>query len=128
MKLANKITRENIEIMVLTFYGKVLKDDTVGSFFIAKLGNDINNDYWKPHILLLVNFWSSIALGDESYHGNPLAPHFSIGELNNGVFQQWLKLFFETIDSIYEPEAGVIFKERSKIIAGNFIRNLGIYT
>jgi len=124
--LANTIKRENIEIMVSAFYTKVLQDDVVGPFFIAKLGDDIESEYWKPHIEILVNFWSSIALQDESYTGNPLAPHFHLGELNHGVFKQWLKLFFETVDSIYAPHLGAVFKERSEIIAGNFMRNLRI--
>lgn len=126
MQLATIINRENIEIMVLTFYQKVLRDEKVGPFFIAKLGDDIENEYWKPHIEILINFWSSIALQDDSYHGNPLAPHFSIGELDASVFKQWLKIFFETVDSIFIPRLGSEFKERSEIIAGNFMRNLRI--
>jgi hemoglobin len=112
--------------MVVRFYTKVLEDKVVGSFFIAKLGNDLESDYWKPHIETLVNFWSSIILQDGSYGGNPLAPHFSIGELNKGVFEQWLKLFFETVDEVFIPKLGLEFKNRSEIIAGNFMRNLGV--
>jgi hemoglobin len=40
---ANEITRENIEMMVMNFYHRVLKDDIVGPFFIAKLGDDMEN-------------------------------------------------------------------------------------
>ena len=122
----NEITKENIEIMVLKFYRRVLKDDIVGPFFIAKLGDDMSNEYWEPHLELLVNFWSSIALGDTSYRGNPFAPHIYLGELSREVFEQWLKLFFATLDEIYEPRIADLFKERSTIIAGNFMRNLGI--
>ena len=61
---ANKITKENIGTMVNTFYIKILKDDTVGPFFIAKLGDDMSNEHWVAHLELLVNFWASIALGD----------------------------------------------------------------
>jgi len=124
--LANEITRETIEKMVLNFYRKVLKDETVGPFFVAKLGDDMSNEYWEPHLKLLINFWSSIALGDGSYSGNPFAPHMYLGELNREVFEQWLKLFFETLDEIYEPQVADMFKERSIIIAGNFMRNLAI--
>ncbi len=122
----NDITRENIETMVLSFYRKILKDDTVGPFFVAKLGDDMSNEYWEPHLELLINFWSSMILGDGSYRGNPFAPHLSLGELNSEVFEQWLKLFFETLDEIYEPQVADVFKERSTIIAGNFMRNLRI--
>ena len=123
---ANNITRENIETMVLSFYRKILKDDTVGPFFVAKLGDDMSNEYWEPHLELLINFWSSMMLGDGSYRGNPFAPHMSLGELKSEVFERWLKLFFETLDEIYEPQVADVFKERSTIIAGNFMRNLRI--
>ena len=123
---AKTVNREHIERMVLTFYSKVLNDEIVGPFFIAKLGDDIESDYWKPHIDLLVNFWSSMILQDDSYHGNPLRPHFFIGELSHRVFKQWLKLFFETVDEVFIPKLGAEFKERSEIIAGNFMRNLRV--
>ena len=122
--LANEITRENIEHMVMNFYHRVLKDETVGPFFIAKLGDDMNNEFWKPHLKLLVDFWASIALGNPSYRGNPFAPHMSLGELKRETFEQWLVLFYATLDEIYEPAAANQFKERSSIIAGNFMRNL----
>jgi len=123
---ATTVNREHISTMVVKFYGKILKDETVGPFFIAKLGDDLESDYWKPHIDLLINFWSSMILQDESYYGNPMRPHFSIGELNHGTFKQWLKIFFETVDEIFIPKIGAEFKERSEIIAGNFMRNLGV--
>ena len=126
MTLANEITKETIDTMVMHFYAKVIKDNKVGPFFIAKLGEDMTNEHWVPHLELLKNFWASIALGDTSYRGNPFAPHMMIGELSREVFEQWLKLFFETLDGIYEPQVADMFKERSTIIAGNFMRNLGI--
>jgi hemoglobin len=124
--LENEITRENIEQMVMNFYRRVLKDETVGPFFIAKLGDDMSNAYWQPHLKLLVDFWASIALGDPSYRGNPFAPHMSLGELKRETFEQWLVLFYETLDELYEPQVANQFKERSSIIAGNFMRNLGL--
>ncbi len=123
---ANEITKENIEIMVMDFYRRVLKDETVGPFFIAKLGDDMSNEYWQPHLKLLVDFWASIALGDPSYRGNPFAPHMSLGELKRETFEQWLTLFYATLDEVYEPQIANRFKERSSIIAGNFMRNLGL--
>ena len=123
---ANEITKNTIETMVLNFYRRVLQDDIVGPFFVAKLGDDLENEYWKPHLELLINFWASIALGDTSYRGNPFAPHLYLGELNREIFEQWLTLFFATLDEVYEPQVAELFKERSTIIAGNFMRNLGI--
>ena len=124
--LANQITKDNIEIMVIGFYSRVLKDNLVGPYFIHELGDDMDNKYWQPHLKLLVDFWASIVLGDTSYQRNPLGPHVLMDDLRPEVFEQWLKLFFETLDEIYEPQIADIFKERSSIIAGNFMRDLGL--
>jgi hemoglobin len=124
--LISEITKENLNKMVIRFYAKIINDDTVGPFFIEKLGDNLNNELWKPHIELLTNFWASIALGDQNYRGNPLAPHLQLEGLQRSTFEQWLNLFFETLDSIYEPHIAEQFKQRSTIIAGNFMRNLRI--
>lgn len=124
--LTNEITKENLNKMVVRFYAKIINDDLVGPFFIEKLGDNLNNNLWKPHIELLTNFWASITLGEQNYRGNPLAPHLQINGLERSTFEQWLNLFFETLDSIYEPQISNFFKERSTIIAGNFMRNLRI--
>jgi len=124
--LEKNITRENIDTMVHTFYRKVLKDDIVGVFFIAKLGDDMTNEHWKTHLELLINFWSTMILGDGDYAGNPFMPHTQMGELKRETFEQWLELFFKTIDEVYEPQIGHPFKERGMGIATNFMRNLRI--
>lgn len=124
--LSSEVTKENLNKMVIRFYTKILNDDIVGPFFIEKLGDDLNSSSWKPHIELLTNFWASIALGDPSYRGNPFAPHLQIEGLKRATFEQWLKLFFETLDTIYEAHIADMFKQRSTIIAGNFMRNLGL--
>jgi len=122
--LHNEITKENIKIMVVKFYSVVLKDEEVGPFFIEKLGANLNTFLWQTHIELLTNFWASIALGDTTYRGNPFAPHSRLNGLKRETFDQWLVLFFGVLDTLYEPEVAMQFKERSTIIAGNFMRNL----
>jgi len=124
--LENSITKENIRKMVDTFYPTILADELVSPFFIAKLGDDINSDIWQEHLQLLANFWASIALNENTYMGNPFAPHLYLGELTPEIFQRWLLLFEKAIDKIYTKEAGQIFKIRSQIIGQNFMRNLGI--
>ncbi len=124
--LENQITKENIGTMVINFYSRVLKDDLVGSYFIHELGDDMDNKAWQVHLKLLVDFWASVVLGDTAYQRNPLGPHMMMDELSPTVFKQWLKLFFETLDEIYEPQITDIFKEKSTIIARNFMRDLGL--
>ena len=125
--LQNEVTKENLNKLVIKFYTKVLKDDLIGPIFISVLGDDLKSDTWKAHIQLLTDFWASVALGDFTYTGNPFAPHVKLrDQLSIKAFERWLKLFFETLNSIYEPQIAEQFLARSKNIAGNFIRNLNI--
>ena len=120
------ITKENINKMVMKFYIRILNEDTdVSKVFKEKLGEDINSPIWKKHTDLLTDFWAMIALHDLTYQGNPMMPHFDMG-LTRDMFPIWLKIFFETVDSIYEPDAAIVFKSRAENIASNFMRNLGL--
>lgn len=120
------ITKENIKKLVHTFYPMILSDQITAPYFIAKLGSDINSPVWQEHLELLTNFWSSLALGDGTYTGNPLGAHFSLEGLDKEAFDRWLELFAKAIDKVYENSAGEFFKQRSQIIARNFMVNLGI--
>ncbi|MBT8347856.1 MAG: group III truncated hemoglobin [Sulfurovum sp.] len=123
---AQEITQENIRLLVMSFYAKIIKDDIVGPFFIAKLGDDMSDEHWVTHLETIVTFWSSLALGKPKYSGNLFLPHTQLGDLKRETFEQWLKLFAETLDEVYVEAIAVKFKERSMIIAGNFMRNLKI--
>ena len=120
------ITRENIRIMVDRFYSKILKDELLADFFIEKLGDEMISDEWQEHLGKLTDFWASIALGDTAYSGQPVKPHMHMKGLQRETFEQWLKLFFETVDRLYAKDAADIFKTRSEMIANNFMKLLGI--
>ena len=123
--LTNEVTKENLNKLVVSFYTNVLKDDLIGPIFKDILGEDMKSDKWQAHIELLTNFWASIALGDFTYNGNPFAPHIQFRDrLSIKAFEQWMKIFFVTLNTIYEPQIAQQFLARSKNIAGNFIRNL----
>jgi len=123
--LTSEVTKENLNKLVVSFYAKVIKDDLIGPIFIDVLGKDMKNETWKSHIELLTNFWAAIALGESDYNRTPFAPHLEFADrLSVKAFERWLKLFFETLNSIYEPALAQQFLARSKHIAGNFIRNM----
>ena len=122
----NTITRENINEMVVKFYTKILNEDNdVAKVFVSKLGSNLQDELWKEHIEILTNFWAMIGLQDTTYNGNPMRAHFDL-PLNKDMFGSWLMMFFEIIDSMYEPAQGIVFKSRAENIAMNFMRNLGI--
>ena len=123
--LENEITRENLNKLVVKFYAKVVKDDLIGPIFTDVLGEDLKGEKWQAHIQLLTDFWASIGLGDGSYAGSPFAPHIQFRDrLSIEAFDRWMKLFFETLNTIYEPKLAQLFLARSKNFASNFIRNL----
>ena len=123
----NKVSKENLNKLVIKFYAKVVKDDLIGPIFIDILGKDLKGEKWQAHIQLLTNFWAAIALGESEYNSSPFAPHIEFADrLSIKAFERWLKLFFETLNTIYEPALAQQFLARSKNIAGNFIRNLNL--
>ncbi len=121
-----EINRTNIEVLVKDFYSRVLLDESISEFFISNLGSDMKNNLWKSHIETLSDFWYKITLGEGSYRGNPFAQHLKLKDLKAQSFQAWLLLFFLSVDDIYSEDIASLFKEKSTMIAGNFMRNLGL--
>ena len=109
-------SRQDIEILVRTFYGKVRQHPSIGPFF-----NETIKD-WNEHIEKLTGFWETNLLGVKAYHGNPLKAHISVDQnFNNGLeqahFGNWLQLWFNTIDTLYAGETAQKAKESAKKIA-----------
>lgn len=125
-ELFKSINEENIEILVRTFYTRVLEDPLLAPFFIEKLGDDLHSEAWEEHLLLLTEFWKFVALGYDEYNGNPLEPHTQLNGLNREAFEQWLALFHQTVDKCYILSTGEYFKQKSRDIAENFIRRLNL--
>lgn len=121
-----EINRANIEVLVKDFYSRVLLDKSISDFFISNLGSDMKSDLWKNHIETLSDFWYKITLGEGSYRGNPFAEHLKLKGLKAQSFKAWLFLFFLSVDSIYCEDIAFLFKEKSTMIAGNFMKNLGL--
>ena len=124
--LQNEINKENINTLVINFYTKVLKDENISPFFIKKLGKNMQSKVWQKHIVLISDFWFTISTGKGTYNASPFAPHMQIEGLKKESFQKWIELFFETLDEIFIEDIANAFKERSSIIASNFMRNLSI--
>lgn len=95
-------TREDIELLVNTFYKKVQKDSTIGFFF-----NDVAKVDWNKHLPNMYDFWESILFGKAVYKGNPMQKHFPINDLvplEKKHFEHWLFLWRETITKLFNGE------------------------
>ena len=60
-------TREDIELLVNSFYDKVKKDEIIGFFF-----NDIAKTNWQTHLPKMYNFWQALLFADIKFEGNPM--------------------------------------------------------
>ena len=113
------ITKENIFRLVNEFYAKVKKHEGLFPIF-----NNAIKDDWEEHIIKIADFWEGIMLHSGSYNGNPPKTHLNLPKFDLGLFHEWLRLFWETADDIFDQQISLQFKERSHIIAGNLKRML----
>lgn len=114
------LNRQDIEILVNSFYDKVKKDELIGPIF-----NDVAQVNWDEHLPKLYNFWEDLLLGSDNYHGRPFPPHIPLN-LKIEHFQRWLSLFFQTIDEHFQGLKAEEAKARAFRIARNFSLNLGL--
>ena len=109
-------TREDIEELVNHFYKKVDRDPVIGFFF-----NTIAKVQWDDHLPKMYSFWETLLFGQISYKGNPMAAHFPINAqhpMKKEHFEHWLKLWTESVETLYHGEIAdlAIYK------AGNIAR------
>ncbi len=114
--------RADIELLVDTFYKKVLADKQLGFIFqeVVKVG-------WATHLKTMYNFWENIILFTGTYEGNPMTLHkhlHHIKPLNESHFDQWNNLFITTVDEFFEGPNATIARQRAINISGIIKENI----
>jgi hemoglobin len=109
--------REDIEILVNSFYDKVKEDPLLAPVF--------SHLDWPHHLPIMYNFWSSMLFGDQTYRGNPLQKHLNLA-IDKTHFEQWLALFTQTVDEHFEGDKADEVKMRAESIAGIFQLKMGL--
>jgi len=107
------LNKKDIEKLVNLFYEKVKKDPTISHFF-----NDGFN--WDKHLEIMYNFWENVVFYTGSYSGNPMDKHFEIHSktpLTMKDFNQWTKLFNDSVDELYSGEKSDLIKLKASNIA-----------
>lgn len=105
--------RENIALLIHTFYGRIRKDEMLGPIF-----NAIIED-WPEHLNRLTDFWETNLLFTRKYKGNPLKAHSDVDErVDNTItmehFGKWLQIWFSTIDDHFEGKNAAVAKQRAR--------------
>ena len=107
--------RKDIELLVTTFYDKVVKDKKLAYIF-----NDLAAVNFSYHLPVMYDFWENIILRTGAYEGNPMHLHrhlHHLSPLNEVHFRQWNKLFVHTVDKLFEGKNARIAKERALSIS-----------
>lgn len=109
------ISEADIKDLIDSFYKKVIVDPVIGTFF-----TDVVRLSWEEHIPIMNNFWGSILLGTNAYHGNPMIKHIELDIKKNltGVhFDRWLTLWESTVREHYSGLTADEAVNRAKNIA-----------
>ena len=107
--------RADIELLVRSFYDKVKTDDTIGYIF-----NDIARVNWEKHFPVMFDFWENVLFYTGVYNGNPLVIHQHLNRvapLKLEHFNQWNKLFTQTVDELFEGNNAMLAKQRALSIS-----------
>ncbi|WP_299053003.1 group III truncated hemoglobin [uncultured Polaribacter sp.] len=110
-------TREDIHLLVTTFYDKVKIDPVIGAFFTET----IPEESWDTHLIKITDFWETNLLFVKRFKGNPIAAHKNLDvKFNNQItqvhFGKWLELWIVTVDALFTGEKAILAKERAKNI------------
>ena len=109
----------HLATLIDRFYEKVRADPMLGPVFNAAVHD------WDEHRRTLVSFWSSVALGTQSYRGSPMSahrPHPIRGE----HFDHWLELWRETAREVLEEDAAGRMIDYAERIGRSLRMGLGL--
>lgn len=105
--------RDDISLLVHTFYTKIRTDGEIGFYFNRTIQN------WEEHLEKLTDFWETNLFSVKKYKGNPLEVHTKVdahfgGVITTNEFGIWLNYWLQTIDDLYEGENADILKRRAR--------------
>ena len=107
--------REDIRLLIGSFYAKVRGDSVIGYFF-----NEVAKVDWEHHLPVMYDFWEGILFQKTGYTGNPMLVHTLLNQkspLRKEHFDRWKELFLETIAEHFEGEKADLAAQRALSIA-----------
>ncbi len=111
----------DIKLLVDTFYGRIRKDQLLKDIF-----NNRIQDRWPEHLEKMYRFWQTVLLEEHTYHGSPFSPHASLA-VEGEHFNQWIKLFHDTVDELFAGEKATRAKWQGERMAEMFNYKIEYY-
>ncbi|HEX2628109.1 MAG TPA: group III truncated hemoglobin [Chitinophagaceae bacterium] len=109
-------SREDIELLVNTFYGSVKKNPVLRPIF-----EDIAKVDWPHHLPRMYAFWESVLFGEVAFKGNPMVAHIDLSrktEMGGQQFDTWLAIWDQTVDTLFTGKKAIEAKQKAHNIAG----------
>jgi hemoglobin len=118
MELRDIESREDVFLLVNTFYSKIKKDDFIGPIFLEI----IPVDEWAPHLEKLTDFWETNLFFVRKFKGNPMKAHKDLDahfkhSITQEHFGKWLELWLTTVNELFDGTKANDAKERARNIA-----------
>jgi hemoglobin len=110
--MSDVASRQDIALIVDTFYRKATQDETIGYLFE---GLDLLN-----HLPTIHDFWENILFRTSSYKGGMMYRHFALNArkpLEKKHFERWLELFTQTVDEHFAGRNAELMKQFAYSIA-----------
>jgi hemoglobin len=110
--------RDDIRRLVQEFYTRAFRDELLGPVFVDVARMDL-----AAHLPVMVEFWSTVLLGERSYRGGAFIPHADLHAqvpLTWTHFSRWLSIWFATVDDCFAGEVAEDAKVRAARVAAAF--------
>jgi len=116
-------TRNDISLLIRSFYEKVRAHELLGPIFNQAI------DDWDSHLDRLTDFWETNLFFVRNYKGNPLQVHIDVDRQFEGSIEQlhfgnWLQLWFETLDALFQGRYTEIAKARARSMASTMFMKI----
>lgn len=113
-------TREDIALLVETFYSRAFEDPVLGPIFVDVAQMDL-----QAHMPIMCDFWENILFQARKYPGGMMMVHFQLHQktsLRAHHFQRWLDYWVETVEMLFEGERANIAKVHASRVAASMGR------
>lgn len=112
-------SREDIERLVHTFYGKIRKHGLLGPIFNRHIPTE---EDWVHHLAKLSDFWQSNLIGPQVFKGNPIVVHQEVnrqegGVIGMGYFLKWLEQWDATVRELFDGPVAELARKRAILMA-----------
>lgn len=108
-------TRDDLYLIVSSFYDKLLADNQINFIFTEVAKIDL-----EPHLWELVDFWEQMLFDKGDYRKNVLQLHLDLNQkikLTAIHFEIWLRYFESSINENFEGQTAENMKTRALSIA-----------